>query len=220
MKSILLRYFIAILIISFTISCSNKDETFESAKASSLEKSKSTQNQIPKTWEKIFFREITERINGSEIKNLRDIEISPNSIEVRIWVGFDLSPLRGLILRQNNGEWTALYVPPIDSSDLPRLRPYLLQPPKSGWESLWERLKSLEILTLPDATEIGLDDKSTFDSRGVVIEIKTKDSYRTYLYFGLNWEKRTEEQRKVFEICNTLSEEFGLHLYYYFGKNG
>jgi hypothetical protein len=163
-----------------------------------------------KNWERIYFKEISERIDGSDIKNLREQEMPPASKEVRVWVGFDLSPLKGIILKQTNGDWSARYVPPLgNSSNSPRAsRP--LTSPRTGWKSLWAKLESSGIYTLPDAADIGANNPYP-EARGVVVEIKTADSYRTYKYGGLH-PAETQEVKNVVEIVNTLSDEFGVQL--------
>lgn len=165
---------------------------------------------VRKKWEPIFFKEISERIEGTDIKSLREQEISPDSREVRVWVGFDLSPLRGVILKQDSGGWSGRYVPRLDgSSDSPRAsRP--LSSPRTGWKSLWERLESLGIYTLPDAADIGADNPYP-EAMSVVVEIKTPESYRTYKYSGLYTAERAEA-KNVMEIVKSLSDEFGIQL--------
>jgi len=163
-----------------------------------------------KRWVRIFFREINERIEGSGISPLREKELLPSEKEVRIWVGFDLYPLNGIILRENEGKRTASYVLPVklSSSSKPIA---VLREPKSGWNAVWQRLEELGIYTLPDSEDIGATNGYP-DAKGAVIEIKTGESYRTYLYGGLKTPE-AEETKKVVEICRILSREFGIDLF-------
>lgn len=165
---------------------------------------------VRKSWEPIFFEEISERIEGTDIKNLRDEALPSASREVRVWVGFNLSPLRGILLKQTSGVWSARYVPPAGgSAKTPRAaRP--LSSPRSGWNALWEKLESLGIYTLPDAVDIGVNNPYP-EATCVVIEVKTSDSYRTYKYSGL-YPAEAPEVKNVVEIINTLSDEFGVQL--------
>lgn len=167
-------------------------------------------DQKEKRWERIFFIEIGNRIEGTDILNLRDKEISPNSKEVRIWVGFDLYPLKGIILKQNDGSWVAEYLPPIKDTATNTRKTQLLREPKSGWKKLWEKLESLDIYTLPDSVDIGATNAYP-DAKGAVVEIKTFDTYRTYMYGGLSTPK-SQESKNVSEICKILSREFGVEL--------
>jgi hypothetical protein len=163
-------------------------------------------------WIRIFFRGIggiDSRIEGSGLDNLREKELLPGDKEVRVWVGFDLYPLNGIILKQNEGKWTAVYLPPIkDSSSSRPVTP--LKEPKSGWKDLLQKLEELGLYTLPDSEDIGATN-SYPDAKGAVIEIKTSESYRTYMYGGLKTPE-AEESKKVVEICRTLSLEFGIDL--------
>jgi len=198
-----------ILSTSLLICCGVKSEVLDVKHNNSTENQNLTQSEYEKPWGKIYFREILERLEGTKITNLRDLELPSNSKEIRIWAGFDTFPLRGLILKQNNEEWMALFLPPLDSSNaLENSR--TLMPPKNGWGSLWEKLNRLEIMTLPDPMDIG-----EIDGRGVVIEIKNGNSYRTYKYSGVNKETG-DKYKKVLEICNTLSSEFDIELLKYF----
>ena len=138
----------------------------------------------PKPWERIFFEEINERLAGSGLNDLKDVGLSGDSMEVRVWVGFDTSPLRGMILRRENGDWYASYLRWSEaSSDLGRAE-IRLPPPKKGWENLWTQLNAYGFLELPDHTEIEMKPIG-LDTTCVVVEIATRDNYRTYLLFGL-----------------------------------
>lgn len=168
-------------------------------------------------WEYLeFIPIVNERLKGTGMKPLRFEKLPPGSRQVRVWVGFALRPVTGIILTQRDGEWFAVYLPaleePADRSaltyqDLVKLLP----PPQSGWASFWERLEALGIYKLPDATEVGALN-SYIDARVIVIEIKTQDSYRNYLYNGLETAE-APEAKKMLEIAETLSKEFRISLY-------
>jgi len=177
-----------------------------------LQKQKSEPGKITqKAWERIFFPIIKKRLNGINIKDLKDQEMLSNSREIRIWVGFSIDPLKGIIMRENNGEWSAVYIPPSDYVSNKSLPPYTVPPPQSGWKSLWNNLERLGIYTLSDATDIGADNMYP-DAVGVVIEIKTPNSYRAYNYNGFATSEKPEA-KKVKEIVATLSHEFRIVLY-------
>lgn len=208
MKDRIVKFLILTLATSFVICCAEKNTVLDVTKTNSNENQNSEQRRYEAIWQKLFFREINERIEGTEITNLRDLELPPDSKEIRIWVGFDLSPLRGLILKQNNEEWSALVLPPLDSSNTLR-NPQILLPPKNGWANLWKKLEQLEIMTLPDPIDYG-----DIDGRGVVVEIKSGNSYRTYQYSINN--RTGDNYKKIKEICETLSNEFDIELLKYF----
>ncbi len=210
-KQKLLFKIISLSVLLLLVSCNERERIPDDLQVNLSPSPQLQTDPKDKRWERIFFKEIGSRIEGTDTLNLRDKEISPNSKEVRIWVGFDLYPLKGIILKQNDGNWTAEYFPPIKNSDTSAKKTQLLGEPKSGWKKLWEKLESLEIFTLPDSVDIGATNAYP-DGKGAVVEIKTFDFYRTYMYGGLATAKR-EESKKVLEICNTLSREFGIELF-------
>lgn len=214
MKVIILMFWAVMLVTFFVTSCNNKDEFINTVKANNSVKCESNLSAVQKRWESAFI-DICGRIEGTDVKNLINVEIPPSSMEIRIWVGYDTTPLRGIILKQDNKKWSALYLQPLKNlSAFPR-EPKILQSPKSGWENLWEKLEDLNILTLPDTRDIGIDNY-TLDNTSVVVEIKTSNSYRIYSYFRLNEIKRDEPQ-KLLEICSILASEFDVELYKYYG---
>lgn len=212
MKDRLLKFLaLALLTISIT-DCSEKNKFFDVTETSPLGNQNSMQDQYQKRWEKIYFRSINERMEGTEITSLRDLELPPDSKEIRIWAGFDTSPLRGLILKQNNQESSALFFPPLENSGISQ-NPRILSPPKNGWESLWDKLEKLEISTLSDPSDI-----AEIDGGSVIIEIKTSNSYKNYKYSGIE-KNKTNNYKKILEICETLSREFDVDLLKYFSFN-
>jgi len=86
----------------------------------------------------------------------------------------------------------------------------VLSPPKSGWDSLWGKLNREDILTLPDAVDVGADNLYP-DALSVVVEIKSNASYRAYNYNGFETSERTEA-KKVVKICRIVSAEFKIVL--------
>jgi hypothetical protein len=203
-----------IWIISFTLlvlNCNLKNNL------NAFEASDSARNNNHKFWEKLVFEEVKQRLDKTKIIPLKSKELDSDSIEIRVWVGFDRSPLRGLILKRTGQESEGVYIPPIREVSSSANAPYLLHHPKSGWDDLWEKLEELEIKTLPDWTEIGMEPDYT-DTRIAVIEIKTSDSYKTYMSFGFNTPKELERKqvRHVYEILDVMSNEFGVELYHFF----
>src|SRR5438067_763572 len=66
---------------------------------------------IPKaTWEPIFFKSINQLTTKAGWKSLRAAPLPAGLLEVRIWIGFGLSPLQGYSLRQEGSRWTGRYV--------------------------------------------------------------------------------------------------------------
>lgn len=205
MKHIILHFLVISLLASMFICCVERRGMLDDVEVDS----NNIQKQYQKSWEKIYLKMILERIEETKITDLRYKELPPNSKEIRIWASFDKPSFRGLILSQNNEEWTALFIPPSGSSEkLEDSR--LLPPPKMGWINLWAKLDSLEIMTLPDPMDVSEIDGST-----VVVEIKNGDSYRNYKYSNLG-KMNSNNHKKILEICETLSNEFNIELLKYF----
>ncbi|MBC7899342.1 MAG: hypothetical protein H7070_04760 [Saprospiraceae bacterium] len=207
-----LKFVVLLNVLLMFVSCTQDNASGSGSEIVSIPTPTPEARVLPadKKWVRIFFREIDGRIEGSDIGPLREKKLLPGEKEVRIWVGFDLYPLNGIILRQNEGKWTGSYVLPVklSSSSKPITA---LREPKSGWNALWQRLEELDFYTLPDSEDIGATNAGT-DAKGAVIEIKTKESYRTYMYGGLRTPE-ADETKKVVEICRTLSREFGVDLF-------
>ena len=61
-------------------------------------------------WEKIYFEETNAVTRLAAQNELRKVQFGKEDFEVRIWRGFALMPLEGLILRRAGGEWSALHL--------------------------------------------------------------------------------------------------------------
>lgn len=175
---------------------------------------KKSQNLQRKLWEKPAFEEINKRIYGTEIGSLKSKKQDSDSIEIRVWVGFDTSPLRSIILERDREQWNAYYLPPKDIAVDKDETVVRLSPPSSGWQKLWEELESLEINTLPDWTELNIDPKY-LDITSVVIETKINNSHRSFMSFGFDKEEeqKYKQVQNVHKILKVLSKEFRVQLY-------
>ncbi len=162
-----------------------------------------------KAWEPIFFEEINERAKLAKLGNLRRATLPKDDLELRVWIGFGVIPLEGIIIRRRSGRWSALH--------LRSLTPHLarhnyekaLGVPKSGWDPLWQHLVREGILTLPDSSELK-DDVLVMDGESFVIEVNKGGSYRTYKYSNPDLQKWPEAKR-ITEIVQTILNEFDIH---------
>lgn len=219
MKNKIYFFQINIVLILFTVGCYHSTNPTDISKLSNKDFYEIEKNQDVKRWEKIYLKSIDERINGTNIQSLKDLNLASDLIEVRIWVGFDNSPLRGIIFtKQSNGKIEGLFFPPLDNLNKPKT-PRLLSSPKNGWDNLWKIISKLEILNLPDSLDI-----AKIDQGSVVVEIKTPDYYRNYKYSGVNdLESKAENEYKanygkLKEFCNFLSDEFEIDLLKYYKR--
>jgi hypothetical protein len=211
-KNILGILLMAVLLLSESCSLPDSNETHNSGSLNNASPASSLpQSETPKkAWEIVHLEAINRRSGEAGIGKLSEVEVPSASMEIRIWAGFDTTPLRGLILRRIGDQWSAIYVPPSIGSLKSRKQPIVMSPPKSGWDSLWEKLNRQDILTLPDAIDVGADNVYP-DALGVVVETRSKGSYRAYNYNGFNTSERVEA-KKIGEICKVVSEEFKIFL--------
>jgi hypothetical protein len=167
---------------------------------------------IPKAvWEKIFFESINQRTNEAGIKSLRETAIASEDIEIRVWIGFGLSKLKGFIMNRVKNTWSAKYITGEYGSKEFGNRIIQLKEPESGWEKNWQKLIDSEILTLPDAEAINCS-PDVFDGTSYVVELKKGNNYRTYMYDNPDYSfaKKCREAGKMLKIIRIISEEFDL----------
>jgi hypothetical protein len=167
------------------------------------------------SWVRILFetpglasKSIDEITSDVELSKLRTVKLPKGDIEARIWVGFGVNGVDGLIIRRSAQQWSAIHLHGMaEAPPLPNIKE-VLPKPKSGWEGAWQRLTNAGILTLPDASEV---DCNTFiqDGKGYVVEINMNRIYRTYMYDNPD-HARCENARKMIQIGEILAEEFGL----------
>lgn len=161
--------------------------------------------QLPNSkWERIFFGLINKTTDLGKLDELRVTKLSGDDIEVRVWRGFGLADLEGVILKRTNDKWEGLHVKANDPMEPQQVKVTELSHPKSGWESFWIKLTENGLLTLRDSSEIGCEDRG-IDGTNYVVEINHNKVYRTY---------RTREHgecigaRHMEEIDDLIGEEF------------
>lgn len=164
--------------------------------------------EIPASkWEEIFFRAINQNTNLVGIEKLREKHLSKNDIEIRVWEGFGLEPLEGMIFQKIDNVWSAHYVLELGTSDRPASRiTQLPQQPKSGWDSFIQQISDEGIFDLPDATSIDCE-YQVIDGRGYVVETYKNKIYRTYRYNELS-ENKCFEGKKMGKIVKIIADEF------------
>ena len=164
---------------------------------------------VPKAgWEPIFFRYINSVAKLSGQGDLRSTQLPAGDIEARIWWGFGLSPLEGVTLQRSDGKWTAIHVKADNYSQPTKAERIQLSNPKSGWETTWTRLVNEKLLSLPDAAEINCK-VGGLDGVGMVVEINTDNTYRTYMYDQPS-ESKCNEDKNIMAIIDIIFEEFNL----------
>lgn len=193
-------------------SCSRITSNAESARSKDQASQQAT--GVPKEGhlEAYFFPEINRRLEKAIIGKLKDEKIPAGSKEIRFWGSFSADRLKGLILRSDNGKWSAIYIPQLDKASASSGAPRSLSSPKSGWDALLKRIQDLGAFDLPGEPDEVPGRLHVSDLPVTVVEIKTSDSYRAYKYVGLQYYKEPQT-KKLEEIIDILSSEFGIELY-------
>ncbi len=158
-------------------------------------------------WEKIFFESINERARIANLQSLR-VALAKDDLELRVWNGFGLTALEGLVLRRRAGAWSAVHLEGIHTGLPKREYQKQLSEPKSGWDNAWRKLMEMGITTLPDAAAIGCS-TTMLDGMSYVVEFNYERTYRTYLYDNPSYAK-CEEAKRMIRIGNFIAEEFGV----------
>ncbi|CAN5557584.1 hypothetical protein BH10ACI1_BH10ACI1_26510 [soil metagenome] len=158
-------------------------------------------------WEKTFFKGIDEVTESAGLEKLREKNLHKKDIEIRVWRGFGLGPLEGMIFNQTDNQWAVYYLSQDEKSELTKANVnQLLRNPKSGWDSFIKQIYDAGILELPDLDAINCD-VSTIDGMSYVVEIYKDKVYRTYRYNSLS-EKKCNEGKQMNEIAKIIAKEF------------
>lgn len=157
-------------------------------------------------WPRIFFKAIDTVTELSGLKRLRETHLADGDMEVRVWRGFSLGPLEGVILNRTSGKWSALYVISDDCCDIKAAAIKALPAPKSGWENLWNGLNAEGISTLPDSSQVDCGPIGP-DGMGYVVETNQHGVYRTYQY-QTSYSPKCEQVQKMKQIGRIIAEEF------------
>ena len=137
---------------------------------------------IPKaTWVKIYFKSIDEAATATNLPILRNIEIPPDDIEIRIWEGFGITPLLGYVIKRQGGKWSASYVEGMVDIDRQKVLFKIHKiKRKTNWGLLWQKLESSGFCNIADDSQIE-SKVMILDGVGWVVEIAKNEFYRTYL---------------------------------------
>lgn len=155
-------------------------------------------------WEPIFFQPINNLTNKVGWTPLRKQQMPPNSVEVRIWIGFGLSPLFCYVIRRDGTKWTGQTAGE-DVLHGPSVRAHKIVP-KSDWRTVWDKLTKLGILTLPDSSTLK-DEVGECDGVSFVVEINDNNHYRTYDYNNPE-DQKWSEAKAMCHIYNVFTNEF------------
>ena len=132
-----------------------------------------------------------------------------DDFEIRIWVGFDLEPIRALIIEKRKAKWHAFYLKVKDKESGQRKRIVSVKP-HGGWEKLWKSFQEYEIETLRSEFEIENVDPYE-DSGYVFVEVLNRAGYRYYGYLP-PCNPTNSETKKLANILKVIRNEFGIKL--------
>jgi hypothetical protein len=133
------------------------------------------------------------------LARLRKKKISPDTLEVRVWI-YGTSPLQGIFVRRGDNMWSARHVPTRQASESPTVKNLTLQP---EWAETWSKLMELGILTLPDDQTLG-EKAQAKEGFSYVVEINDGGQYRIYDY-DTPEHQRWPEAKKMVEIAKILN---------------
>lgn len=207
---------LSIIIILIFISACHVPSVEQNTELQSPTPKRELGRDIPNaSWVEIFFGEMPgiarpgldkiARQNGFSI--LKEVILPDNDLEVRLWVGFGKYGNDGLILKRDSGNWSAINLREM-SCHFEKRGKYKLESPKSGWETLWQKLIDTGILTLPDSSELEYKNLVE-DGKGYVVETNHDYVYRTYQYSNPDKEK-LKEAKQMIKIGEIIADEFGL----------
>lgn len=137
-----------------------------------------------------------------------------DSVFIRLWYVYRFS-LQVVDLKKNQGVWKAEShnmqldlindtIQPVNIKSNPAF-------PKSGWESFTSKLFSLNILNLPDDSEIkDYHLNNATDASFITVEIATINKYKIYSYTEPYVHLEFLEARSMENIIKLIDEELGL----------
>ena len=163
------------------------------------------QRDIPAaSWEWTFFRDINALTTRAGWQPLREHGLPAGSLEVRVWIGFGVTPLEGFRLRRDGSTCTAFHV--LDSIKKSQPAQVKSVSPRSDWDALWKRLFELHLLTLPDSSLLAQDETMILDGESYVVEVNSGDHYRTYEYSNPQF-RALPEAKDMVEIVDVLRHQ-------------
>lgn len=209
-------------LVIFLLHCSltednrNNDDSVTSAQInnSQVENLNKTDKQSLSERIKSIERAISKTSRDFDLRNLKDITLSKDDVEIRIWAELRYEIVNCLVLQKAKEKWNAslISVNVTDYGEYEKTKQNkisvnkrILPKPKSGWKNLNSFLIEKKI-KLP--LEYSLDLKTTMpvlEEGTVTLEIKEGDNYAV-----VNYKEFTDsfDGKSVVGVCNHLENEF------------
>jgi hypothetical protein len=172
----------------------------------------SNRSQRQQTIDEYYSMLISERLKRIGLSELKNEILPRNATEIRFWVGFSHSGLRGLIIKNDGTTWLANFIPNITEETPPSNSLRSLAPPTHGWQNLTDQLQQLGLYNLSGESGAIPENKLVLDLIATVVEIRTSDSYKSIRYRGIFY-FRDEDILKMEKILETISSEFSIKLW-------
>ena len=168
---------------------------------------------IPKSRTGDFGPEYLTIKRTEKIVDIRPIEYGVDSIEFRIWYGYQVDTIQMLSIRNANCKWrgevykfSAMKNDRYDTN-FKINKQVVEKTPVSGWNSLLSQLIRLGIFTLPDDNNIFGYPYSTGGNQ-VIVEIAGSRFYRIYSYLGPSYLKDSiKEANQMAKILELIEKE-------------
>jgi len=155
--------------------------------------------------DEILFREINKTTSLANLPELRKVRVADGDIEVRVWRGFGLSRLEGVLIERMDGQWFGYHIKADQYADPKSVKVEQLETPKSGWEAFWKNIVDKGLLTIQQSSANECDIPSV-DGIGYVVEINLGNTYRNYFY--PEGSKKCNEAKQMDEIGEIIGLEF------------
>ena len=150
--------------------------------------------------------ELARLASRAGVSPLRDVELSGNRSEVRIWIRSTPEMTRGLILRESEG----IHLTAEKGSADGKFR-HATVTPDGGWGAFWKLLREDKVLGVQGAP--ASDTGSSEDPEGIVVEAKTGKDY-SRRYFASPCFSRSADAVKLDEALNAINESLGVEFYH------
>ncbi len=162
---------------------------------------------IPEEVEKSFYlRAIDELASKNNLPKLRETLLPNDDLEIRVQIGFGLYGVDALVLKRSSNEWQATHYRGM-LCWYPNKGTVNVAPPKSGWETAWQKLKEAGILSLSGTKDAGWNDGTSY-----IVETNLNKTYLVYA-FGNPDGLKDREGKQMVKIAEVLAEEFGLETF-------
>ncbi len=171
-----------------------------------------------KEYNEWFYKKVAETLKTKagvfSLKPLATSNVGKDDIEIRFYVfpGYYGPIYKGytveesvFVLKRTNSVWTAEGIRKVNKAKKVENETEKYPEPKSGWDGLWQKLESHDILN------VYADDKENFN-RDVwlyAIEMKANGKYKHGYYHNPRKKAPTKEEKNFADIFALIAEEFG-----------